>query len=251
MAWRIECRAVHADRPIAVYLHELSEHGLLRSLVGRPKLWGQLAIATRSFARQTSSLEVSAREPMLLGLCAFGAGLAARLRGEDEAAAIEAFVPEGRWRSMPNSTNAVLEDVGARCAALTASGAISAIHYSMLEAQLTELSHAQGGCERIQTTPLPYAYALLLHRTAYLFCLILPFALATALGWWTPFLAVVVSYAFFGLDALSDELGDPFGLDDNDLPLNAIARSVERDLKASLGYREIPPPLAPSGYVLR
>ena len=98
-----------------------------------------------------------------------------------------------------------------------AADAINPVHYSVLEGQLTLLSQVQGGCERIANTPVPFAYSLLLHRTAYTFCLTLPFALAGNLGWWTLLPVLLVSYTFFGLDALSDQLEDPFGVEPNDL----------------------------------
>lgn len=91
---------------------------------------------------------------------------------------------------------------------------------------------------------------LLLHRTAHLFCLFLPFALAPALGWWTPLLSVIVGYAFFGLDALGDELEDPFGEDDNDLALDAMSRTVERELLDAMGVSPLPDPVAPVRYHL-
>lgn len=214
------------------------------------KLWGQLIIASRSFARQVSTLDLADRAPLLLGLCGFTAGLGARLRGNDEQAAIARHVPPGDWNMAPNPTDAALALVGHQCRALVAAGTIDPIHYSVLETQLSELAHVQGGCERIKATPLPFSYSLLLHRTAYAFCLLLPYALAPTLGWWTPLPTFLVSYAFFGLDALGDELSDPFGLDHNDLPLDAMVRTVERELLFAAGHRTLPPTLTPQGFVL-
>lgn len=207
------------------------------------KLWGQLIITTRSFARQVQTLNGAERAMLLEPLCGFTTGLAARLRGGDETAAIARHLAPASWSGAPNPTDAALALVGRRCRQLADAGTIDAIHYSVLELQLTALSQVQGGCERIKTTPLPFSYSLLLHRTAYAFCLLLPFALAPALGWWAPVPAFLVSYAFFGLDALSDELGDPFGTDKNDLPLDAMARLVERELLHAAGRETLPPPL--------
>ncbi len=61
----------------------------------------------------------------------------------------------------------------------------------------------------------------------------------------------MLAYAFFGLDALGDELEDPFGLTDNDLPLNAIARTIEIDLLEMLGEKELPEPLQPIHFLLQ
>lgn len=214
------------------------------------RLWGQLVIAARSFARQTATLPIEERAPMLEMLCAFAGGLGARLRDRDEAAAIRPWWP-GLPGGLPNPTDAVLREVGRRCLTLVESGTIDPIRHSVLEGTLTELAHVQGGCERITTTPLPFSYSLLLHRIVYLFCCLLPFALAPELGWWVPLPTLVIAYAFFGLDALGDELSDPFGDDDNDLPLDALVRTVERDLLSAAGRHDLPPAIEPVGFVLR
>jgi putative membrane protein len=98
---------------------------------------------------------------------------------------------------------------------------------------------------------VPFAYSLLLHRTALIFCITLPFALAGSLDWWTLLPVLLVAYTFFGLDALGHQLEDPFGLEPNALPLYAMRRTVEREMLALLGCKEIPPPLEPRNSVLR
>jgi putative membrane protein len=214
------------------------------------KLWGQLLIEVRSFARQVAHLDPVRREPLLLGLCAFAHGLAARLHDGDEAEAIARWHDSKNGAASPNPTDAVLRDLGLQCVELTRSGCIDSIHYSVLELRLTSLSAIQAGCERIKTTPLPFAYSLMLHRTATIFCLLLPFALVGGLGWWMPIPVLVVAYTFFGLDALGDQLEDPFGDDPNDLPLQALCRVVEREMLAALGRTDLPPMLLPVRSVL-
>jgi putative membrane protein len=214
------------------------------------KLWGQLIISTRCFARQVATLEPEVRDSLLRGLCAFAAGLAAKLRGRDEQAAIAAHVTKFGGLTAPNPTDAVLAAVGRQCRVLIASGALDSVLYGLMEHHLAELSLVQGGCERIRYTPLPFSYSLLLHRTAYAFCLLLPFALAPSLGWWSMVPTFLLSYAFFGLDALGDELSDPLGTEPNDLPLDAMVRLVEREMLHAMGRNDLPPPLAAENYVL-
>lgn len=214
------------------------------------KLWGQLIIEVRTFARQTAHLAPEIRTPLLMGLVGFSHGLAARLRGKPEAAAIAPWCDGEDPADQPNPTDAALRSIGRACSRLVQDGHISDIRYSVLEQPLTGLAQVQAGCERIKATPLPYAYSLLLHRTAYTFCLLLPFALAQSLGWWTPLVVLVVCYTFFGLDALGDEMEDPFGEETNDLPLDALVRTVERELLAAVGRTDLPPPLLPKDAVL-
>lgn len=116
-----------------------------------------------------------------------------------------------------------------------------------LETQLSALSAAIAGCERIGSTPLPFTYSVIIHRTVYLYSLLLPFGLVDAIGGMTPLISAFVAYAFFALEALSDEIEQPFGLQANDLPLEAISLGIERSLREMLGEpaESLPPLPAP------
>jgi len=85
----------------------------------------------------------------------------------------------------------------------------------------------------------------LVQRTAYIYCLILPFGIVVSQGFMTPVLCAIVAYTFFGLDALSEELEEPFGLSANDLALTAMTRTVEINLLEILESKDIPPMIAP------
>jgi putative membrane protein len=91
---------------------------------------------------------------------------------------------------------------------------------------------------------------MMVHRTAWLFCLLLPFGLVGSLGYATPVLTAILAYAFFGLDALGEELEEPFGRSQNALPLDAMVRAIEIVTAEALGDADIPEPLRPTGYIL-
>ncbi len=116
---------------------------------------------------------------------------------------------------------------------------------------MVALCGVQAACERIRSTPTPFAYTLLLHRTAWLFCLLVPFALVEAVGVAAPLAVALLGYAFFGLDALGEELEEPFGTNLNALPLDAMVRTMEIELREAMGETELPEPLRPVGFVLR
>ncbi|KAA0945957.1 MULTISPECIES: bestrophin family protein [unclassified Pseudomonas] len=215
---------------------------------GRKQL-GQMIIEVRSLIRETQVFNNCAeREGILRGLCGFAHGLVARLRLEDEARAIKPWITIDS--NHPNLPDSVLQALGARCSGLAEQGCISDWRYTQLETRLVGLSQVQAACERIKSTPLPFPYTLLLHRTIYLFCILLPFAMAEPLGWMAPIFTAIVSYTFFGLDEIGDDLEDPFGFDENDLPCNAIVRTLEREILAALGETSLPPALEPVDYVL-
>lgn len=214
------------------------------------QLWGELIISARSFARETSLLPDEDRRALLHSICGFACGLTARLRGEDEIAAIAPWVDIGPATKSPNVTNLVLDRMGRRLLELKQTGVITPIHYAVVAEDMRSFGKVQGACERISTTPVPFAYSLLLHRTAIIFCVMLPFALAGSLDWWTLLPVLLTAYTFFGLDALGHELEDPFGVEPNCLPLYAMKRTIERDMLSLLGEEDLPAPLEPHKSVL-
>ena len=117
---------------------------------------------------------------------------------------------------------------------------ITDIIYSTLTKHTVAIGDIHAGCDRISSTPLPFSYSVLLHRAVYSFCFILPFSLESSLGVWTPVIVALIAYLFLGLDALSAELEEPFGIQENDLALDSMVRNIEREMLSSLG-EELPP----------
>lgn len=91
-----------------------------------------------------------------------------------------------------------------------------------------------GACERIHKTPLPFAYVVHLRRALILYCITLPFALIETYGWTTILDTLLIAYIFFGIEEIGVEIEDPFGEDDNDLPLEQICATIESNLLAVL-----------------
>jgi putative membrane protein len=146
------------------------------------KAWGQAVIEARSLARQTQDLDLDVRRRLLRDVCAFAHGLAAQMRGHDAIAASASWSPATLTNDV-NVCDAILTDAGGVCLEQASTGCIDGWRYQLLEARLSGLSAVQAICERIKTTPVPFAYSLLLHRTAYLFCLMLPFGWSARSGW--------------------------------------------------------------------
>jgi putative membrane protein len=87
-----------------------------------------------------------------------------------------------------------------------------------------------GACERIMRTPLPFAYVVHLRRALILYCFTLPFALESRFGWWTIAVTTFIAYVLFGIEEIGVEIENPFGTDDNDLPLEEICARIDKDL---------------------
>lgn len=215
------------------------------------KTWGLIIIEIRSFIRESVAItDQSLREDLLRSLCGYAHGLNARLRNEDEVLAARPWLSSDTLVANHNVSDGILQYVGKACSQLATDKMISDWQYMALGKRLSALTHAQGICERIKTTPIPFPYSLLLHRTIYLFCILLPFAMAEPLGWLAPIFTAIVSYTFLGLDTISNELEDPFGREENDLPTDAMVRVIERDILGALGCKDLPPLRQPVNCIL-
>ena len=108
---------------------------------------------------------------------------------------------------------------------------IGDIQQQMLDVDIQTLIDHVGGCERIDSTPLPYAYAVHLRRALVLYCLTLPFALVSAFHEWTVVASLIVSYILIGIEEIGTEIEGPFGRRHNDLPLDRLCQRLEANLR--------------------
>ena len=235
---------------IAIFLGFRNSAGYNRFVEAR-NLWGTVLIAQRTLVRQLKNIlptESAAHQRLVSYLVAFSWSLKHQLRKTDPSADLARLLPPHSVKeilasSMP--TNRILLLAGDELGRLRAEGKIGDITFSLMDNKLDELGHALGGCERLASTPVPFAYTLILQRTVYLFCALLPFALVGDLHYMTPFVSVFISYTFLSWDSLAEELEDPFGTAANDLPLNAMCNTIERNLLDMTGQYPLPEKLVP------
>ena len=223
-------------------------------------LWGQLVFDSRSLTRQVLSFiddesetgRDTQRRIIQLNI-AFTHALRHRLRGSSPWQDVERFVEPQYHDAMRQARNLpeyLMRLMGKQLAYCRRHQLTSDLMIQNMDERLTSMTIVLAACERIHSTPLPFAYMLLVHRTTYLYCFMLPFGLATSLGWATPLVCGIVAYTFFGLDALSEEITDPFGVAANHLPLTAMSRTIEINLLEALGESDIPPDIsATNGYL--
>jgi len=91
-----------------------------------------------------------------------------------------------------------------------------------------------GSCERIRTSPVPFSYAIHLKKFIFFFTVILPFGFIHDLGYWSVVIIMLIFYALVGLEAIGEEIEDPFGQDENDLPIDGICKSIKNSVSALL-----------------
>ncbi len=217
-------------------------------------LWGSMLITHRSLLRQIKSVPLEAEKAHEFAALqmAFSYSMKHQLRGSDPRDDLTRLLPL-RWReevlNSPMPASRALLCLGKWLGEQRQQGNLSDILWQSMDENLNRLSLVLGGCERIASTPIPFAYSLILHRTVSLFCTLLPFALVSDLHGMTPLVSMFISYTFLSLDTLAEELEMPFGYQNNHLPMDAICANIEISLREMAGEEEtLPTPLRPDAY---
>jgi ion channel-forming bestrophin family protein len=227
---------------LAIFLGFRNNVSYERFWEGR-KLWGALLIDTRSLTRQ--ALTMTGLPPhsgrisyFVQLLIAFSYALKHQLRQTDPGPDLERLLPPDLLAALHQARFKpilLLKEMGLWLQQLKTEGQLDAITQAAFDHNLNQLSQIVGGCERIASTPIPFPYNVLLHRTVYIYCFLLPFGLMDSIGWMTPLIVVFIGYTFIALDAIVNEIEEPFGEAPNDLPLTTICHTIETSLLEMLG----------------
>ena len=136
-------------------------------------------------------------------------------------------------------------------------GAVEANAHVALEQLLVALLSSQGGCERIKNFPYPRQFASISLFFVRLFVYALPFGMLGEFAKLGPYavwlvipLSVIVGWIFVVLDGIGRASENPFEGSANDVPITALSRTIEIDLREMLGDRDLPPPLTPVNNIL-
>jgi ion channel-forming bestrophin family protein len=194
-------------------------------------MWGALVNGSRNLARLAASYAPPADD--LAGLItAYATSVRETLRGSLDVKAIANLVPgrlARRAAAAPNPPTVLAAGISEWIHSRRADGQIDSYQALAMEQVLNNMVDAQGGCERIQKTPLPFVYASLIRQLLFIYLGSLPFVLVGRMGYAAPLVVAVVSFGMFGIEEAGVEIERPFGTDPNCLPLEQICATIARD----------------------
>ncbi len=222
-------------------------------------LWGAVLNNSRSYARTLTVLMVPAeaaplRHTLVHHQIAWAHALRCFMRREDPAPDIAPFLPPDTLARVAKAANppfAIQREMAELLVAARRDGWLDGIEAAALNTTLTALTDSQGGLERIRNTPMPQQYAAFSRVFVTAYCLMLPFGIVPDLNVLTPLGSAVIGFVFLALDQSGRHLEDPFMRSIYDVPMSAITRTVEIDLRQAVGDAEVPPPLHPVRGILR
>ena len=156
-----------------------------------------------------------------------------------------------------NTATQIIRNQGEDCKKLYKRRLIEDFRHMELMHSLEEFYNLQGKCERIKNTPLPRQYSFFSKVFVWIFILLMPFGLVgefSEMGhnfvWLTIPFYVIISWIFLTMELIGDNSEDPFENFINDVPMTALCRTIEIDLREMLGETDLPPKLQPIDGVL-
>ena len=229
-------------------------------------IWGGIVNHSRSFAREVLSMVAAAeagpaaerevgemKHRLVLLQVAHVHALRNHLRGTPPWQELEGLFPEDEMELLKSQNNvplAIQKLMAGMVAHCYQSRWIDNIRWASLDRTLSNLMDCQGACERIKNTPMPRMYDIFIRHVVGIYCLLLPLGMVESLKLLTPVGSSLVGVIFLALDQIGRDLETPFENLPHDLPLTAITRTIEINLRQMIGEKDVPEPLAPVDGIL-
>ncbi|WP_315052976.1 bestrophin family ion channel [Chryseobacterium indoltheticum] len=197
------------------------------------KLWGKLVNDTRNFAVKINTLLSDDRDTanqIARYLKYFPHFLAKHLSEESTRLALDEDYSEIEKSLKHHGPTDLVILLTHKLHQLKKEGKISDVEMLYLDTQVSGFLDVCGGCERIKNTPIPYSYSSFIKKFIILYVLALPIAYVINLGLFMIPLTVFVYYVLMSLELIAEEIEDPFNNDENDIPMEAIAQNIERNV---------------------
>jgi putative membrane protein len=227
-------------------------------------LWGAIINNSRSLARQVTTAMLPRTESetedlktmqrrLVYHQIAYAHALRQHLRQLEPWNELTPLLEASELSALRNEKNiplAIQQRIGLLLRECQVHEWINIAQWRALDSSLDDLIDAQGGTERIKNTPMPKQYDYFPQLFVHIYCMLLPLALVTAMGWFTPLGSTLVGFMFLALDKIGRDLEDPFENTIYDVPLTSITTTIDINLRQLLGETLLPPKTEPVKGVL-
>lgn len=210
------------------------------------QLWGQLVNTSRALAVQFLTMlddetedthRIPLRNNLVLHHITFTHALRCHLRKQTALPEVQTFLGESVARELSvykNLPAGLVLRMGSLLRQARNEGMLDSFRWAAINENLTVLTNVQGACERIKNTPLPRQFDYLPSVLVNAFCWLLPLVLVEDLGLMTPVASVLISFTFIAADLMSREISNPFENTIHDIPMTALSRTIELNLREQM-----------------
>jgi ion channel-forming bestrophin family protein len=130
-------------------------------------------------------------------------------------------------------------------------GTLQGFDSFQMEGQLAQLATLSTNCVRLKEIPIPRQYSFFTRLIVWFFIIVLPFSFVDSLGnadpdvsWMVIPITILMAFVFGIIERTGAVNEDPYANRITGIPLEAITRTVERDLREILDETGLPEPVA-------
>ncbi|MBC5994567.1 bestrophin family protein [Pontibacter cellulosilyticus] len=191
------------------------------------KVWGGLTNTSRNMAIKVNAMVRAEEDKRFFRLMIpnFAFALKNMLRENENFEELDPVLDLKRGRHLPNQIAAAIYS---RVNALHEKGNLSNAQMLALSDDVKALTNHTGACERIKNTPIPFTYSVFIKKFVFFYVITLPFGWSFSLGYYIIPVVVLILYALASLELIAEEIENPFGTDDNDLPTDQICHNIRK-----------------------
>jgi len=201
------------------------------------KSWGSIVNHSRSLCSKLSAIELSKEERLrlsdLISLYVFS--VKNHLRSKQVQTDQECLVDFDSFDLSGHQPLRIQQILRNEIKQLSETKKMSAEIGFAIQKDLDELVFTLGVCERIKNTPIPFSYSLFIKKFIFIYVLTMPLAFVPLFGYFSAFISTFVFYALVSMELLAEEIEDPFGSDENDLPTDQLCLTITDNCKQIFG----------------
>lgn len=204
---------------------------------GRKK-WGELVNHSRNIAVKLKAIQLPKEDNLFFARMMTNFAIASKdhLKEGIIMTNLELTIEEKEYLEKINhGPVAIVSLIYERLTTLRKVELLSKEDYAILDRNVDNFIAILGACERIRNTPIPFSYSLFIKKFIFLYTSTLPLAFVGILGYFSIAVTVLVFYILVSMEILAEEIENPFGMDDNDLPTQEISERIRTNVTSILG----------------
>jgi ion channel-forming bestrophin family protein len=194
--------------------------------------WGELNNSARNMAIKLSSILKTKSDKVFFSshIAAYAKALALHLMNEKTYDEIFNLPQQSPIDPDKHPLNQIAQAMYAKINTLYNADEIKGFELQLLNQDLQNFTNVCGACERIKNTPIPFSYSSFIKKFIFFYVMTLPFGYSVQLGYVVVPMVIFVFYVLASLELIAEEIEDPFGGDDNDLPTEKMAENIGKNV---------------------
>lgn len=205
------------------------------------KLWGAMVNVVRNAVRgiwiyigEQQPQDQQEKQAAMRLVTAFAVAMKLHLRRDPMNSELEPLVSPLQYRRLLHTNHAPLDIaywIGDYLQHQYERDQLNVFQLTDLQNCIDEMVDILGGCERILKTPVPLVYTIVLQTLLIVYFLMSPLVMVGGLGWTTGLVTAFISFIYLSINEVGAEIEEPFGHDPNDLPLDFICNTINRNVE--------------------